>query len=192
MYSRPCTEHLFSVELYIHPVVSKRLVGIFVAVQFLGTWTESFATRPDGTDPDQVDRCAGLFGLTCGEPQASFKWTSRFTWTDGPITTSVRWRHLSAVDDDTGNNFVNRISAYDLFDLTVNFDATENLTLSLGVINLFNTLPSTPEFDANGVVINETNSLLLGDFNNGEQSNTYPSTYDVLGRDFFISAQFNF
>ena len=165
-----------------------------LAVQFLGTWTESNDTRPDASDPTQVDRCAGRFGLTCGEPQASFKWTSRLNWSDGPVTTSLRWRHLSAVDDDTdvADNFVERISAYDLIDITFNVDATDNLTLSLGVNNLFNTLPSSPEFDAAGNVINETNSLLLGDFNNGEQSNTYPSTYDVLGRDFFVSAQFRF
>ena len=165
-----------------------------MAVQFLGTWTESNDTIPDVTDPTNVVTCAGEFGLTCGEPQASFKWTSRFSWSDGPVTTSVRWRHLSAVEDDdpTFDYHVERIDAYDLIDLTVSVEASERLTLSAGINNLFDTLPSSPEFDASGTVINNTNSLLLGDFNNSEQANTYPSTYDVLGRDFFFSAQFRF
>ncbi|MCK0129093.1 TonB-dependent receptor [Erythrobacter sp. F6033] len=163
-------------------------------VLFLGTWTESNDTRPDVSDPTIVDQCAGRFGLTCDDPQASFKWTSRFSWSDGPMTLSTRWRHLSAVNDDTDadDNFVERIDAYDLIDLTLSFDASENLTVSAGVNNLFDTLPSSPIFDAAGNVINDTNTLLLGDFNNAEQSNTYPSTYDVLGRDFFVSAQFRF
>nr|WP_298925913.1 TonB-dependent receptor [uncultured Erythrobacter sp.] len=163
-------------------------------VLFLGTWTETSNSVPDVSDPTNIVTCAGEFGLTCGEPTPSFKWTSRFSWSDGPMTLSTRWRHLSAVNDDTevNDNFVERIDSYDLIDLTLSFDASENLTVSAGVNNLFDTLPSTPIFDAAGNVINDTNSLLLGDFNNAEQSNTYPSTYDVLGRDFFVSAQFRF
>ena len=165
-----------------------------LAISFLGTWTDTANVAPDQSDPTNVDTCAGEFGLTCGEPTPSFKWTSRFNYIDGPLTISTRWRHLSGVeDDDPGvDNFVERIDAYDLIDLTFSFDASEQLSLSFGINNLFDTLPSTPEFDASGQVINETNSLLLGDFNNAEQSNTFPSTYDVLGRDFFVSANFKF
>ncbi len=163
-------------------------------VQFLGTWTESNLTRPDQNDPTVVDECAGFFGVTCDDPQSSFKWTSRFSYIDGPVTVTTRWRHLSATNDDDADTdyIVERISAYDLIDLTVSVDATENFTVTAGINNLFNTLPSTPQFNAAGEVINDTNSLLLGDFNNAEQSNTYPSTFDVLGRDFFVSAQFRF
>ncbi|MEO0464182.1 MAG: TonB-dependent receptor [Pseudomonadota bacterium] len=161
---------------------------------FLGTWTEANDFTQDINNPDSLIQCAGQFGTNCGEPIASFKWTSRLSYIDGPLTLSTRWRHLSAVDDDDVDTdfFVERISAYDLIDLTLAFEATERLTLSFGVNNLFDTLPSTPQFDAAGNVINETNSLLQGDFNNAEQSNTFPSTFDVLGRDFFASALFRF
>ncbi len=163
-------------------------------LNFLGTWTDTSNFAPDASDPTNIDTCAGEFGLTCGEPTPSFKWTSRVSLIDGPLTFSTRWRHLSGVedDDDTVVNFVERVGAYDLIDLTFSYDATENVSLSFGVNNLFDTLPTTPEFNAAGEVINDTNSLLLGDFNNAEQSNTYPSTYDVLGRDFFVSAKFSF
>lgn len=163
-------------------------------MNFNGTWTRQNDFTPVVGLP-QVDECAGEFGGNCGEPIASFKWASRFSWIDGPVTTSVRWRHLSAVDDNdddtlyTDFNGIERISAYDLFDLTFSVEASDNLTIAAGVNNLFNTLPGAPEFN-NGVVSNRPNSLLLGD--NQEQANTYPSTYDVLGRDFFISAAFKF
>ena len=95
-------------------------------------------------------------------------------------------------DDDATDYFVERIGAYDLIDLTLAYDFNETVTFSVGVNNLFDTLPSTPEFSATGEVLNDTNTLLLGDFNNGEQSNTYPSTYDVLGRDYFASVLVRF
>ena len=164
-------------------------------LNFNGTWTDSNDFTPVAGLPD-VDECAGRFGGNCGEPVPSFKWASRFTWIDGPLTTTVRWRHLSGVDDAdddtdfTAFNGVERIGAYDLIDLTFSFEATDNVTIAVGVNNLFDTLPDTPTFDANGFVNNSTNSLLLGD--NQEQANTYPSTYDVLGRDFFVSAAFSF
>ncbi|KPF61978.1 TonB-dependent receptor domain-containing protein [Porphyrobacter sp. AAP60] len=163
-------------------------------LNFNGTWTDKYDFTPVVGLPD-VDECAGRFGGNCGQPISSFKWASRLTMIDGPLTTSVRWRHLSAVDDaDDDTNFadfngIERIGAYDLFDLTFAFEATENVTFSIGVNNIFDTLPGTPTF--NGVTVtNRPNSLLLGD--NQEQGNTYPSVYDVLGRDFFASVAFSF
>ncbi|WP_231638886.1 TonB-dependent receptor domain-containing protein [Aurantiacibacter marinus] len=162
---------------------------------FLGTWTETNDTFPVAGF-DTVIECAGRFGTTCNNPTPSFKWTNRLSWVDGPMTVSTRWRHLSAVDDDDDNtdytafNGIERIKAYDLIDLTLSYDFNEALTFSVGVNNLFDTLPDTPTFDANGVVQGRPNSLLLGD--NQEQANTYPSTYDVLGRDFFASVLVRF
>jgi len=163
-------------------------------LSFLGTWTEANDFAADQANPADVDTCAGEFGLICGEPTPSFKWTARANYVDGPLTFSTRWRHISAVDDDddTSTNFVERVSAYDLIDLTLSYDFNEMFTFSVGVRNLFDTLPTTPVFDANGVVTNDTNSLLMGDFNNADQSNTYPGTYDVLGRDFFASVLVRF
>lgn len=171
-----------------------------INVNFLGTWTESSFFQPVQELPNVIE-CAGLFAGECGEPTPEFKWTSRFSWQDGPLTTSVRWRHLGSVDsqdsilaDPNGIDYtefggVNQIDSYDLIDLTLSYEASENFTLAFGVNNLFDTLPGTPEFD--GIfVTNRPNSLLLGD--NQEQANTYPSTYDVIGRDFFVSASFKF
>lgn len=163
-------------------------------LNFNGTWTETNDFTPVVGRPE-VDQCAGQFGGNCGQPIASFKWASRFSWVDGPLTMSVQWTHLSGVEDADDSvdhaafNGIERINAYDLIDLSLSFEASENVTLSFGVNNLFDTLPGTPEFNGN-IVSNRPNSLLLGD--NQEQANTYPSVYDVLGRDFFAAIAFSF
>jgi len=158
-------------------------------ISFLGTWTDESNFEPiqGGTT---INECAGLYGNTCGEPTPEYKWTSRFSFVDGPLTTSVRWRHLSSVDDDTLSG--DQIDAYDLIDLTFAAAVSEQFSINFGVTNLFDTLPDTPQFDANGIVLNpdQNNSLLLGD--SQEQANTFPSTYDVLGRRYFVSAAFKF
>ena len=106
-----------------------------------------------------------------------------------------RLRHLAGVDDDEDSvdfsefNGSERIPAYDLIDLTLSYMATEETTITFGVNNLFDNLPQTPRFDGL-LVSNENDGTLLGD--NQEQANTYPSTYDVLGRDFFVSVNFKF
>ena len=68
--------------------------------------------------------------------------------------------------------------------------ASEKMTFTFGVNNIFDTLPQTPTFGPDGVVSSTNNGTLLGD--NQEQANTYPGTFDVLGRDFFVSANFKF
>jgi outer membrane receptor protein involved in Fe transport len=161
-------------------------------LNFLGTWTDANDFTPDQTDPTNVIECAGNFGLTCGNPQSTFKWVTRASYIDGPLTFSTRWRHLSGTEDDSNPNggLGQFINAYDLIDLTLRFDAAETITITAGVNNLFDTLPDTPVFE-NGRVVNDTNSILVGD-SNSEQANTFPSTFDVLGRDFFVGVQFRF
>ncbi|MBM6578435.1 TonB-dependent receptor [Microvirga sp. SRT01] len=146
-----------------------------LAFFFLGTYTRKSDLTPVAEQPDIVTKCAGTFGLTCGNPTPKYKWTSRVSWIDGGLTTSLRWRHLSAVrdDDDTSDFFVERIPAYNLVDLSFSFNITDQYNLSIGVNNLF-----------------DKNPTVLG--SNQQQANTFPGTYDVLGRDFFVSTRFKF
>ncbi len=142
---------------------------------FLGnySWENNFTPLVDL--PDDVVECAGTFGLNCGDPTPKWKWSSRLTWIDGPVTSSFRWRHVGAVrDDDDATDFVvERIGAYDLFDLAFGFEVNDNLTVNMGINNLFDKEPPILGF-------------------NQEQANTYPGVYDVIGRDFFISANLRF
>lgn len=157
-------------------------------LSFLGTWTDESYSVPDTTNPGNIVECAGFFGGQCGSPTPEYKWTSRASFIDGPVTTSLRWRHLDGVEEE--GNPTESIDSYDLLDLSFSFAASERFVLNFGVNNIFDTLPSTPVLNAALAVTNDVNSLLLGD--NQEQANTYPSTYDVLGRDFFISASYRF
>ena len=140
---------------------------------FLGTYTKTSDFTPVEDAPEFVNHCAGKFGvLACGNPTPKYKWTSRASLISGPLTTSLRWRHLSSVrdDDDETDYTIEKIPAYNLFDLSFAFDVNDNLSLAAGVNNLFDKKPK-----------------ILGD--NQEQANTYPGTYDVIGRDFFVSAK---
>jgi outer membrane receptor protein involved in Fe transport len=163
-------------------------------LNFLGTWTDSFTNVPLPGSP--AIECAGRFGDQCGEPRPEYKFTSRLSWIDGPLTTSFRTRYLSSVDDNDDTvdfaafNGTESIGSYTLFDLSFAFEVSENVTFNMGVNNLFDRLPGAPEFDADGFVTNNPGSLLLGD--NQEQANTYPSTYDVLGRRYFASVGVKF
>jgi iron complex outermembrane recepter protein len=141
---------------------------------FLGNYTIDNNYTPT-VGVDEVIECAGRFGNDCGNPTPKWKWASRVSWIDGPVTSTFRWRHVGKVrdDDDDTDYIVENLKAYDIFDLAFAFEANDNLTLNLGVNNLFNKKPQ-----------------LIGD--NQEQANTYPGVYDVLGRDFFISANLRF
>jgi outer membrane receptor for ferrienterochelin and colicin len=68
---------------------------------------------------------------------------------------------------------VERIPSYSLFDLSFAYDISDNVALTAGVNNIANKQPP-----------------ILG--TNQEQANTYGSSYDVLGRDYFISLGFRF
>lgn len=119
--------------------------------------------------------CAGKFGLLCTNVYAKWRLNGRATLATDKATLSLAWRHLSPVHDDGSDNYytVTRIKAYDYFDLTASVDIGKKMTWALGMNNMFNRKPP-----------------VLGD--NQEQSNTYPSTYDVYGRTFFTSVRVNF
>lgn len=147
---------------------------------FQGTWTEKNEFAPvAGLKPNY---CAGNFGVNyCGVPQPTFKWTSRLSLIDGPLTSSLRWRHLSGVKADSIENdgtdaadlAVPRLRAKDYLDLAFSFDLTDQYNLSFGVNNIGDVKPQ-----------------LIG--SDQQQANTYPGVYDVLGRDYYVAVRFRF
>jgi len=139
-------------------------------------WDNSFIPVP-GSDRVQ---CVGKFGNNgpCGAPTPKWKWTSRLAWADGPLTTSIRWRYIGKTQDDTpGGTDVDgftteSLKAKNYFDLAFALNVTDNATMTFGINNLFDVKPQ-----------------LVGS-SQAEQANTFPSTYDPLGRDFFFSVDF--
>lgn len=147
---------------------------------YLGTWLDKFRNTPVALLPLNENIVEGTYGLP------DYRHNVRVTYTQGPVTASVRWRYEGATEDfRVGNTFdgTNRIpnnalplrsiGAWNYFDLTLSADVGENLTITGGVNNLFDKQP--PVLGAQA-----------------EQANTRPSFFDVLGRDFFIGANFRF
>ncbi len=133
-----------------------------------------------------LNKCVGKFGVACstsvpsGQPIPKWKHSFRTTLKTGPISTSVQWRYQGAVrDDDPATDYaVERIKAYNYFDAALSADIGDNLTLIGTMSNVFD---KKPPF----VISQQTGG-------NGEQSNTLPSTYDVLGRYFSVTAKLRF
>jgi outer membrane receptor protein involved in Fe transport len=71
-----------------------------------------------------------------------------------------------------------KIEAYDYFDLSTRLNASENLTITVSVQNL---LDKDPPLTGNNAGSTTYNS-----------GNTFPSTYDALGRRYAVTAKLRF
>ena len=163
-------------------------------LNFQGTWTNSntFQASPSSV----VRECVGYYSANCLTIQPKFAWNQRTTLTFGDVDLSLLWRHIDAVRYEpgltplfsgtiTGNtpiagqvwNF-NRIKAYNYLDLGTRIRATENFELSILVTNLLDKQPPIVGSNAGST-----------SFNSG---NTYPSTYDTVGRGFRVQGRVHF
>lgn len=155
--------------------------------------------------PLNVDReCVGYYSANCGftgSMQPKWQWSWRNTFTFGKFDASILWRHISGMQQEPDDIIqvapafsgplpagfgyregdtvdFGKIGAYDWFDLTLRFNVNDNLTFTAAVQNLFDKDPPVV-----GSSIGSTS------YNSG---NTYPSTYDSLGRRFAVSARIKF
>lgn len=146
-----------------------------LAFRVAGTRLIRYDLNPVAAIAELNQSCAGKFGVNCGDPYSKLRLNNRITWSSGPITLGVTHRYLSSVrdDDDTTTYTVEKIKAYNLFDLALQVQPTERFGWSIGMNNMFDKKPP-----------------VLGD--NQQQANTYPSTYDVYGRAFFVNASVKF
>ena len=156
-----------------------------LSFNFVGTLvTVNNTTLADGT----VLHCAGVYGPNCGEPQNRFRSNFRVTWADdkGDFSVSLRWRYLSSIQfegnlpatDAPGFGFVNNPTlgwgAKNYFDLSGTWSVTDAIDLRAGVRNILGQDPP----------LTDNNTAPASDINN----NTFPNTYDALGRVIFVGA----
>ncbi len=125
-----------------------------------------------------VDYAGSIGGDLSGGAFPEWKSVASATWAVGPAKLTARWRHLDGMQDarsipvfsptalDTPN--------YDLFDVMGSwaFDAPAKITVRLGVNNLTD---ETPPY-----------------YTSYSNSNTDPSTYDILGRRWFAGVGVKF
>lgn len=172
-------------------------------IGFQGTWTNKnvFQASPTAYARD----CVGYYSPNCASIQPEFQWNQRTSLSFGPGTLSLLWRHIGAVEYEAlasdavqrqvtvplfsgivtgptplagGTYNFNKIGAYNYFDLSAQVEVNDNLTFTLGLRNLTNKKPPLVGSAAGSTA-----------FNSG---NTYPSTYDVLGRLFTVSGKLRF
>lgn len=183
-----------------NPILFSNQVGLFVrgidvAVNYSFDLPENWGTfnwRFDGTHtlenaelglPGSVLLdCAGSYGGPCGEPTPEWKFTTFGTWQWNALTTTLRYSWISGVDDIffarydnvPGGRFVSSVESYGNLDLNVQYAVTESVTILGGIDNLL-----------------DADVPILGDCCN-EQANTWPATYETLGRQFFFGARLRF
>jgi outer membrane receptor protein involved in Fe transport len=154
--------------------------GSTLSFQYRSTFLLAFEETPVVGLPT-VNTCEGNFGNTCGDPRPEYQHSLRATWDTGPLTVSALWRYLGETEDDridlsgvAANTLAApKIDSTNYFDLSGSWRFTENARVNFGVRNLF-----------------EEDAPLVGDV--AEQSNTFPETYDVFGRRYFVSASYKF
>ena len=157
----------------------------------------SYVPAPGGATVD----CVGHYGKQCGLPSTVSGSTGgptprdhfvqRTTWNFGDFDVSAIWRYISGseVDADAGTELDHprafrttgesaRIPDYNYLDLAGSWQVNDWAKLRLSITNV--TDEEAP------FVETETGST---PFNSG---NTYPSTYDVLGRVFTVGVTTKF
>ena len=124
--------------------------------------------------------CEGRFGAQCAVPTPKWRHTFRTALDLSKFSMSVQWRYLGSARDDDDQTLYGseKFKAQNYIDLSFNAELTDNFTLGGGMSNVFDKKPPLAASGQNG--------------GNGEQSNTYPTMYDVLGRSFFVSGKMRF
>ncbi|WP_294293329.1 TonB-dependent receptor [uncultured Sphingomonas sp.] len=150
-----------------------------IGLSFNGTWLEKYDFTPV-VGLSIVNQCAGRFGRNCGAPTPKWKHSARVTLGDDGTRFSAQWRYVSAVrdDNDAATFAVERLPSASYVDLTASFNVGDTVDFNVGVSNLFDKQPPILASAQSG--------------GSGEQSNTFPTVYDVLGRSFFVSTRLKF
>lgn len=116
--------------------------------------------------------CKASYGARCSSDLVtlvapSYRHRATFTWDSNPVTFQWGWKRIGAVSDSTVGS-TGRIGNFDYFDLNLAIrPPIDGLTLTVGIDNVFGKKPPTPV--------------------NPGAFNTFPDTYDVLGRTFGFS-----
>ncbi|WP_312126144.1 TonB-dependent receptor domain-containing protein [Brevundimonas sp.] len=144
----------------------------------------NYVTRNDSQPtPNALNRdCVGYYSTSCGEPRMKYRLNSRATWSKDDYTVSLAWRHLADVEVEpiSGTWYAPyaKIGSYNYFDLSGRWNITDTVQVTATVANLFDEAP--PEV---GSSIGSTST------NNG---NTFPQTYDVVGRYYTFGLRLRF
>ena len=139
--------------------------------------------------------CKGYYGPTCGNPLPKWRHRARATYQmESGIGVSLAWRYLSSVKIEYQNpspslagnfyDFDAKIKAQSYFDLAVTVDVGNKFTWRIGANNIMDKQPPLVSSGSGNF-----GASACGGFCNG---NTYPGTYDALGRYLYTGITLNF
>ena len=145
------------------------------------THTKEFTSTPVQAFPNVKNRCVGSYGTTCGEPIPEYKGVTRFTWTTGPLSLSLRHRFI---DDVTVDRYLLPLRAgatAPAYEDLVNprLDSQNYLDFSFSV-----DVGSAVEFFGGVNNLTDDDPPVVGSAQ--IRANTWPATYDYNGRTMFI------
>ena len=166
-----------------------------LGLSFQGSWLDRF--RIDNGLSEPYD-CVGYYGSICSQgadgvpsgPNAKWKHRARasFNMNNG-VGLSLQWRYISAVIVDFRNpsattagpfdQFSARLGAQSYFDLAATYRLGDHFNFRLGVNNI---LDREPPLVSSGRANGTLNQCPTGPCN----GNTFPGTYDALGRYIFF------
>jgi iron complex outermembrane recepter protein len=176
---------------------------------FNGTYTFNSKFQ---ASPSSINReCIGLYSSNCGSLQPKLAFNQRTSLKFDSVEVSLLWTRIGKLKyEGTEADFIargftatsrnlfrgvitnnrginsslagkqvdfNRIKARNYYDLTTRFNASDNFDITVSVINLLNSKPPIVGAQAGGL-------------NNA--GNTYPSSYDAVGRRYQATATLKF
>jgi iron complex outermembrane receptor protein len=130
--------------------------------------------------------CAGLVGGTCLRPGPQIRFFQTTAWSMGAFGVQLNWSFIDEIQQDAiklsgadpADYALPTIDAQNKFDLLTSWAINDNWTLRLGINNLLDNSPPIPGNDYGGTTENS--------------GNTFPATYDVLGRNYFFAVNAKF
>ncbi|MDN4036025.1 TonB-dependent receptor domain-containing protein [Massilia sp. YIM B02443] len=137
--------------------------------------------------PTSLERdCLGYYSVACNNvvsgPMFKRKFIQRTTWNVGAFSVGYNWRYQSAVIEEPGGTdffpAYASIKAYHYVDLNANWRFNENVRLTLSVNNLGDKKPPIVGGSIGSTSVNA--------------GNTFPQTYDVIGRYITLGANVRF
>ena len=136
-------------------------------INYVATFTEESDFTPFAGA--EVIECAGKYGNDCGEPLPDYTHRATLSYARNSWVAQAVWRYVgeSEDDDDETVYFADELDAESYVDVSASYGFSNGMSLMAGIDNLMDTDPP-----------------IIGD--NQEQANTYPATYDVFGRTYFV------
>lgn len=130
--------------------------------------------------------CVGLVGKVCLRPDPELRFTQTTSWQLDDWSLSLRWQYIDGLTQDavalgnaTAADYARvTIPDYNYFDLFANYSITEAIQVRAGIYNLLDKEPPVVGNEYGGTAENS--------------GNTFPATYDPVGRSWFAGVNLKF